>query len=231
MKNNLFRNKITIACFSVALALILTLLTMYIWQFYLLNGYRNGIVSMEDLNQSDYILKVITIVFEVVIIITSISFLFWFRRAYYNLIQINPLAASYADGWAIGWWFVPFANYYMPYKTMQEIWEGNIQACGVNTRIKYPAAIVIIWWITYLIRSIASLIIYFIAKGEQKDFTLLREFAIVSDLSGAISIIMLITLLAKFQKLETDVNAALQLAPDSIFATYMPTYNNEQAGN
>lgn len=231
MKNNLPRNKTTIACFSVALALILTLLAMYVWQFYLLFGYRKGTVSMDDLNQSDYILKIITIVFEIVIIASSISFLLWFRRAYYNLIQINHFAAGYSDGWAIGWWFIPLANYYMPYKTMQEIWRGNIEACGPNTNIKYPAAMLGIWWIAYLIRSVASMSVYFLASGGPNNFTLLREIAIVSEVSGVISIIMLLSLLIKFQKLENDVNAALQLAPDSIFATYIPTYNNAPDGN
>jgi len=53
--------------------------------------------------------------------ISVITFIMWFRRAYFNLHQkVNHL--SYSEGWAAGSWFVPIINLYRPYQIMKEIY-------------------------------------------------------------------------------------------------------------
>ena len=51
-------------------------------------------------------------------------------RAMRNLHTIGSKIADISPGWAVGWFFVPFANLMMPYRAMREIVEGSSAALG-----------------------------------------------------------------------------------------------------
>lgn len=58
-------------------------------------------------------------------IITAILFLMWVHRAYSNLRPLGAHATDYTPGWAVGWFFVPFANLVTPYRVVKEIWTKS----------------------------------------------------------------------------------------------------------
>lgn len=60
-----------------------------------------------------------------VFIFTVVFFLIWLNRANKNL---EPLKASYTEfssGWAVGWWFIPFANLVKPFQVVREVWRES----------------------------------------------------------------------------------------------------------
>lgn len=70
-------------------------------------------------NMVDY-----AIVAHVVFVVLSfIPFFMWLYRAYYNFEAIKLRGLATTSGWAVGYWFIPFANlYYMP-TVLNEIWR------------------------------------------------------------------------------------------------------------
>ena len=59
-------------------------------------------------------------------VIAAVFFLRWLHRAARNVRAFHPGAHfEYTTGWAVGWWFVPFANLVKPLRAVQEIWRAS----------------------------------------------------------------------------------------------------------
>jgi hypothetical protein len=69
---------------------------------------------------------------------TGIVWLVWQHRSQSNLFALGSPGLRHTPGWAVGWWFVPFANLVMPYRTMRELGKGS-RADGAS-RLLRP------WW-------------------------------------------------------------------------------------
>lgn len=57
----------------------------------------------------------------VLFIISIVTFILWFRRAYYNL-RLFSGTTELGNGWAAGVWFVPIMNLVVPYQMMKEMY-------------------------------------------------------------------------------------------------------------
>lgn len=55
-------------------------------------------------------------------IATIVFFLIWEYRAFKNLSALNAQNLEFSPGWAVGWWFIPFANLVKPFQAMRELW-------------------------------------------------------------------------------------------------------------
>lgn len=73
--------------------------------------------------------------------LAAVVFLPWFFRAYRNLAALEAPHRS-TPGWAVIGWFIPFGNFYLPYRSMQEIWKGAGNPGSTWT--------VFAWWTSWL---------------------------------------------------------------------------------
>ncbi|ESQ74034.1 DUF4328 domain-containing protein [Asticcacaulis sp. AC402] len=132
-------------------------------------------------------------------VIGGVVALVWFYGATRNTMAIRPTLTLH-PGWAVGWWFVPFASLYKPYQYMRDIW---LTAMG-QTNGRYAAAappLLIIWWWTFLISNLLLRI------ADRFELEVLGSVFIVAG--GALSV--LATLI--FMKLVRDI-ARNQVASD-----------------
>jgi hypothetical protein len=66
---------------------------------------------------------------------------------------------SRGPGWAIGAWFIPIGNLFLPWRIAMEIWEGtdpelnDLQARGETIRVPI---FLHIWWLTWVAGNIAD---------------------------------------------------------------------------
>lgn len=60
------------------------------------------------------------VMYTVLIITTIVVFLVWESRAHKNLRALGVANTEYSTKWAIGSWFVPFANLVAPFRAMHE---------------------------------------------------------------------------------------------------------------
>jgi hypothetical protein len=85
---------------------------------------------------------------------TVVFFLIWLHRAYSNLSPLRARNLEYTPGWAVGWWFIPFANLVKPYQVMSELYDASDPS--FDPELNYlqvspgtPATIGF-WWGTFL---------------------------------------------------------------------------------
>lgn len=105
-------------------------------------------------------------------IVTGIVFLVWVYRAYNNLFALKARNLEFTPGWAVGWWFIPFANLVKPFQVIREIFNESDPEFDTETGFLhvYPGTPVEIgfWWGSLL----ASNVFYrvsdaFYGKGDE----------------------------------------------------------------
>jgi hypothetical protein len=81
----------------------------------------------------------------------AIVWLVWQHRAQSNLFAMRIPGLRYTPGWCVGWWFVPVANFWMPYLTTRELWRGSGAGPGARDRL------LALWWSTWVAVSLIGI--------------------------------------------------------------------------
>jgi uncharacterized protein DUF4328 len=86
----------------------------------------------------------------------GIVWLVWQHRGHANLRARGVQNLRFTPGWAVGWWFVPFANLVMPYLTMRELWDnaGMTKTAERGVPRRRP---LVVWWFVYLASLLVTL--------------------------------------------------------------------------
>lgn len=96
-----------------------------------------------------------------VYLITAIFFLIWLNKANKNL---TPLGADYLEftsGWAVGWWFIPFANLVKPFQVVKEVWRESdpevAESSGFLSNVAGGApGYIALWWGLWIASNVAN---------------------------------------------------------------------------
>src|SRR5262245_12865276 len=81
---------------------------------------RDGdFVSSDRIEQVDHWVHVAAVLSLVGVAVGAACFIPWFHRAHKNVTSWHK--TRWSSGWAIGGWFVPFANLVVPYMVAKEI--------------------------------------------------------------------------------------------------------------
>lgn len=93
-----------------------------------------------------------------VTVATYVFFLMWMNHAAKNVRAFNQPALTITPGWAVGWWFIPFASLWMPFVAMREIFKASDpKSVGPSAQHSWmmspvPATLGL-WWGSYLLNS------------------------------------------------------------------------------
>lgn len=123
----------------------------------------------------------------------------WLHRVASNT---SPLSGErrWGDGWAIGAWFIPLANWVLPYLVVKELWQHNSPKSKAG-REPVPALFTV-WWLVWISASIVGLIFGIVgsveafqaaAAGETPDGTV--EAGSTLHLGGVLSASLLVAAL------------------------------------
>ena len=77
-------------------------------------------------------------------LVATVLVIVWFYRARKNLDAFPGAGPTMSAGWAIGGWFVPFANFVIPCRVMADIARNSLRRSGTS-------ALVGVWWAGWLV--------------------------------------------------------------------------------
>lgn len=128
-------------------------------------AFENG-VSLADAERSDQLLFAASTAQTLLSLGTIVLFIVWFHRSYCNVSTLSGRAAGHKTGWAIGWWFVPFANFAMPVKLAGEIHRAS----SANP---YNPSMVLIgfWWTALLFARVVMVMVGVTAAARLEEAT------------------------------------------------------------
>lgn len=162
-------------------------------------------------------------------LVTTIAFLFWFYRAYRNLIRTGIHDVRYGTGWAVGGWFIPFFNLVRPKQVANDIWKGSVSAGTVGIarwREVQLSGLVNWWWGVWILgwlmvslgnqgvtRSRTDLFSYSThALRDQRTGLWLTEIGLVPLIAAAVLAILLVRRISRMQ--DEDFTAVPAWNPD-----------------
>lgn len=133
------RSKTAIILIWIVLTIEIISLISSFFQLNLLQSVADGgTVTIDEANANDTREQIIAIVFMVAYLVSAITFIMWFRRAYFNLHQrVNHLADT--EGWAAGSWFIPIFNLFKPFQIMRELYRETRVLLSNNGIMNYEA--------------------------------------------------------------------------------------------
>lgn len=88
-----------------------------------------------------------------VAIITVVFFAMWIYRAAANVVAADVLGFNFTPGWAVGWYFIPFANLVQPFVAMRQIWNASHNG---GSDLDRGDPILTLWWTAWLTSNIAA---------------------------------------------------------------------------
>ncbi|PJI91691.1 uncharacterized protein DUF4328 [Yoonia maricola] len=120
--------------------------------FSLVHVYQNGVITrfldgsadIGALEQSDTIVGYTAIAFMATLLIAIIINGRFIYLASRNAAAIHFDPDAIKPGWAVGWYFVPFANLWMPFTAMKQTWARLIPSEG-GTPLLLP-----LWWFSWI---------------------------------------------------------------------------------
>lgn len=189
LKPNGRRAKNAILMIRIVLALEIVLLISGLFQYGLLHKLSSGaMVSDAQANANDLRESILGIVYLGAYIAAAITFILWFRRAWFNLHQ-KVAFLSWSEGWAAGAWFVPILNFFRPYQIMNEMYretDSLLTNRGWSVADKRATSFLGWWWALWIINTfIGRLAFRYSMRAEFID-DLLRatEFRLAGNLIG-----------------------------------------------
>ena len=185
LKPNGQRAKNAIILIWIVMALeIISLISGYFQYDLLQTVAHGGEISMETATANDLREQLIGFAYLIVYIVSAITFIMWFRRAYYNLhLKVNYL--SFTEGWAAGSWFVPILNLFRPYKIMKELYVETREFLynkGLTNYEILKTSHLVWWWTLWIISNIIG---QFTFRYSMRAVTV--DELIVSTVSGMIA--------------------------------------------
>lgn len=116
----------------------------------------------------------VSLVRGLVFLITVVVYLIWVYRAYRNLPVLRAVEVSTSPGCAVGFHFIPFAQFYFIYRSMREIWLGShpqdlyaIRSPMIKHLVGAP--LVGFWWGLYLIGGFSASFASNLSEFAQKQ--------------------------------------------------------------
>lgn len=184
MRPNQSRAKNAMMLIWIVLVLEIASLASGYLQYVFIKSAANGSeISMEAANANDTREQIIGFVSLIAFVISMVTFIQWFRRAYFNLHQkVDYLANS--EGWAAGCWFVPILNLFKPYQIMKELYvetKSILAKNGIAIQSTLSTNSLGLWWTLWILNGILGNIVFRLSlRAESIDAF------ITSTLSGMI---------------------------------------------
>lgn len=174
-----------------------------------------GVVSLAtDQGALALTVALIYLAYTVMFIASAVLVGMWIYRAHANLREGGADGLEFTPGWAVGWYFVPFANLVKPFQAMRELWttsHAEVDRFGGEAPSEVKT-----WWGAWIVGNILNSIsvrIQLMGGGEGSSATVSTAIGLVAGLATIAAAVLLLKIIA-------SVTAAQRggLAASAVFA-------------
>lgn len=203
------KNAITLIWIVLALEIV-SFISGY-FQYELLQSAANGAeITINKAIANDRREQIIGFTYMAAMIISAITFIQWFRRAYYNLhLKVNYL--SFSEGWASGSWFVPIVSLYRPYQIMKELYQVTRELLtrkGISFNPNFTTNALGLWWALWIIGTLlAQFVFRYSLRADTIDELITNTIAsMVANLIGIPLAFVAIKVIKDYSSVEPLLN-------------------------
>lgn len=102
----------------------------------------------------------------------------WIHRAHANLVEAG-YEKQFTPGWAVGWFFVPIANLFQPFRAMRELW--NLSHQQSDSPHDVAASELSIWWGAWIVGNV-------LANFGSREISGENQFELLVGAAGAVAL-------------------------------------------
>ena len=230
------RSRVVIALLIVWIASAIGLVVVNLLRLDLVNHIASGqTVSLDDARASDSLVGGVALASAGVYVLAGIAVLMWLHRVVRNNQILGERYLRFSPGFAVGCWFIPFANLVFPYQAVREAWGASDPELPWSTpdtrRRSRGSGLVLAWWLTFIAGSLAGFATLGFGPNSDVDvLTRVRAITYITvvqealHLAAALLLIAVVTRLTsrQDQKAQSMLAAALaQPAPPAYAAPAM----------
>ncbi|GAA3282145.1 hypothetical protein Sros01_22020 [Streptomyces roseochromogenus] len=141
-------------CAAALAALLGSAADLYTWS--LMKDVQAAPFSVEqDTLEGADLLTTLTGGFQsLTLLATAVVFVIWFHRVRANGGIFNPGAFTGSAGWAVGSWFIPFGNLFLPYRVAAQTWAASVQLGPDGSFRRVSTVPLTSWWILWVLSRV-----------------------------------------------------------------------------
>jgi hypothetical protein len=149
----------------------------------------------------------------VISIATYVFFAMWLHRSCKNLLTFGTPRnlIQYSPAWAVGSFFVPFANLVVPYRAIKELWSRSVPAHSYIISEPTPPALFPLWWLFWLLSGIVGNISLRVSQGEAASPEAVVILGIVADVLSIIAAAFAIVVIGQIDHRQEVTSKTLAL--------------------
>lgn len=207
MKQNSERARRAIILLGTVLVLDIGMILAGYMELSLYEKMQNGSdYTNDDIDQNELFVGIIALLFTIAYIISVVTFIMWFRRAYYNL-HTKVYGLLYTEGWAAGAWFVPIINLFRPYQIMNELYSETSKLIKSETGKSIDTSklsMIGIWWFVWVASNIFSNYVTKLSFRAEtiEDYITSTQLNIISSFIGIPLALLAMKVVYNYSKME-----------------------------
>lgn len=199
MNNHLITKSVKLCLYGLMTVCVINIFSNFM-QINLLNDYFVKDLYSEDVynvlaERNDSRVAIVGYLY----LIFFVSSIFLIGRWFFVSTKINHLSGikelNISPGWSVGWYFIPFANLVMPYRSLKETFKASFNSEEwQNNRVPYDFPI---WWATHLIGNVVSNVSLrmYLALDETFTYEQLNQISYIDIVADVLLIVNAIFLL------------------------------------
>jgi hypothetical protein len=107
-------------------------------------------------------MAILGLLLQVASLAAYVFFLMWMHRSSKNAHSFGHEGLEFTPGWCVGWWFIPVAFWWMPYRALREIWRASDpETVLAESRYAWAGQNVpstfLLWWLVWQLSAIPAI--------------------------------------------------------------------------
>lgn len=177
-------NAIMVLWFSLGAAVLMLLV-----EFYTYYTFNSGYLDYDSLMFFSVVVGLAGIVTIGATIAAAITFIQWFRRAYFNMHMLVPSTSlKYTEGWAAGAWFIPIFNWFGPYQIAKDMIQHATRLLtnkGLVSNGVEVSKVAGIWWGLWVASSVLGQIDYRLSDNVNEVSLVFSVLSSIASIAAA----------------------------------------------
>ena len=143
------------------------------------------------------------------IIGTAAAFIVWLYLARKNIAVWGIQGLHWGPGWAVGGWFIPFANFVIPKLVVDTVWSGSDLGPNDTYATRRSTGFIWSWWLIYLCSGFAAIAYVRHQFRPADDLAFIGGYNATNTIPSIVAAALAIILVRRITDLQERRQAAL----------------------
>lgn len=159
----------------------------------LADGISSGAAGIREADAYDVLTTSIGGSALVILVLAGLAYVAWLSRAVENAPALGAGTPPHSPRGAIGWWFVPFASFVVPYQIVTDL-HDRLAATATADRAR---PLLLAWWLTWISSSLLGYGAVFAGDTTIEQLKTANSISMLSDVLHLVAAVLAILVIRR----------------------------------